>query len=398
MDARAVPRQRVALVPAPLLRPQLQVRAGPWRQRRRSMRLQGVVTARARGNRRAGSAMTGRVRPRPLEVTTCAPDALEVLASSLAVAALLACSPSPPGAAVAHIVAPGETLWSIAAANNLTTRTVAAYNGLSEDSQVVLGQTIQVPTDGRGLRRAAEAGLARRPLATPAAPRRRHGRARPHDDRRRAGPRRRAPTTCAPATRSARLAASSGVSLESMAAMNGLDPDGAAAGRHRAQAADRRARAAARLRAGARADASSRTPTRCRPPTRLGAADIQSVASQLRRLPLAGGRDRVAGERLQQRDGVLGQRARRDAGHAGHVGLRRSATSPAARWTRPRRPTTSTPACCTCGTCSQRDRRRRGAAIAGYYQGLGSVRRAGCTTTRSSTSPTCRRCARRFGG
>ena len=34
------------------------------------------------------------------------------------------------------------------------------------------------------------------------------------------------------------------------------------------------------------------------------------------------------------------------------------------------------------------------AAIAGYYQGLASVQRAACTTTRSSTSPTCRRCAR----
>ena len=36
--------------------------------------------------------------------------------------------------------------WSIAASNNLTTRTVAAYNGLSEDAQVVLGSTINVPT------------------------------------------------------------------------------------------------------------------------------------------------------------------------------------------------------------------------------------------------------------
>ena len=46
---------------------------------------------------------------------------------------------APAGAAVPHVVQPGETLWSIAAANNLTTRTVAAFNGLSENSQVVLG-------------------------------------------------------------------------------------------------------------------------------------------------------------------------------------------------------------------------------------------------------------------
>ena len=40
-----------------------------------------------------------------------------------------------------------------------------------------------------------------------------------------------------------------------------------------------------------------------------------------RRLALARRRDRVAGERLQQRDGLVRQRARRHAGDAGHVGL-----------------------------------------------------------------------------
>ena len=57
---------------------------------------------------------------------------------------------APASAEVAHTVQPGETLWSIAAANNLTTRTVAAYNGLSEDAQVVLGSTIRVPTSVEG--------------------------------------------------------------------------------------------------------------------------------------------------------------------------------------------------------------------------------------------------------
>jgi LysM repeat protein len=53
-------------------------------------------------------------------------------------------------AAAPHLVAPGETLWSISAANNLTTRTVAAYNGVSEDAQLVAGQTIEVPTVAEG--------------------------------------------------------------------------------------------------------------------------------------------------------------------------------------------------------------------------------------------------------
>jgi LysM repeat protein len=53
-------------------------------------------------------------------------------------------------AAVPHTVAPGETLWSIAAANNFTTRTVAAFNGLSEDAPVVAGQTLEIPTVAEG--------------------------------------------------------------------------------------------------------------------------------------------------------------------------------------------------------------------------------------------------------
>jgi LysM repeat protein len=53
-------------------------------------------------------------------------------------------------AAAPHIVAPGETLWSIAAANNFTTRTVAAYNGLPVDAQLLSGQTVEVPTVPEG--------------------------------------------------------------------------------------------------------------------------------------------------------------------------------------------------------------------------------------------------------
>src|ERR671921_98773 len=87
---------------------------------------------------------------------------------------LLLLGAAPAHAAVAHTVQPGETLWSIAAANNLTTRTVATFNGLSEDSQVVLGQTIQVPTTVEGYASLVDAGLApadpAQPAAAPAAP------------------------------------------------------------------------------------------------------------------------------------------------------------------------------------------------------------------------------------
>jgi hypothetical protein len=65
---------------------------------------------------------------------------------------------SPASAAVSHVVQPGETLWSISAANNLTTATVAAYNGISEDAQVILGETIDVPTVDEGAAALAAAG------------------------------------------------------------------------------------------------------------------------------------------------------------------------------------------------------------------------------------------------
>ncbi len=54
--------------------------------------------------------------------------------------------PATAGASVAHTVGPGETMWSIAAASNLTTRSLAAANGLPPGSRVVLGSTIQVPS------------------------------------------------------------------------------------------------------------------------------------------------------------------------------------------------------------------------------------------------------------
>lgn len=62
---------------------------------------------------------------------------------------LLVCAGSA-GASVPHTVEPGETLWSIAAASNLTTRTLAAANGLSPDANVVIGSTIQVPSESEG--------------------------------------------------------------------------------------------------------------------------------------------------------------------------------------------------------------------------------------------------------
>jgi murein DD-endopeptidase MepM/ murein hydrolase activator NlpD len=62
-------------------------------------------------------------------------------------------------AASPHVVQPGETLWSIAAANNFTTRTVAAFNGLAEDALVVEGATIEIPTVEEGAAALGAAGI-----------------------------------------------------------------------------------------------------------------------------------------------------------------------------------------------------------------------------------------------
>jgi soluble lytic murein transglycosylase-like protein len=75
--------------------------------------------------------------------------------SLLATLAALLAAPAA-GAHVVHTVAAGETLWGIAAKSNLTTRTVAVYNGLAPDAQVVLGSTLKIPTVAEG--KAALAG------------------------------------------------------------------------------------------------------------------------------------------------------------------------------------------------------------------------------------------------
>lgn len=89
--------------------------------------------------------------------------------TALVAGSIHATAPSGASAAVPHVVQPGETLWSIAAASNFTTRTVAAFNGLPEDAYVVAGETIQVPTVEEGAAALAAAGITPR-APDPAAP------------------------------------------------------------------------------------------------------------------------------------------------------------------------------------------------------------------------------------
>ena len=65
-------------------------------------------------------------------------------------AAMAACALVPAtSVAATHTVAPGETLWGIAYANNLPTSAVAAANGLSTEARVVAGTNLTIPAPGQ---------------------------------------------------------------------------------------------------------------------------------------------------------------------------------------------------------------------------------------------------------
>ena len=135
------------------------------------------------------------------------------LATPVALAALLALPAQAP-AEVPHTVQAGETLWSIAAANNFTTRALAAANGLPEDAQVVAGTTIQIPSE-------AEAAAALGATAAPAPRRRRSRRPGARDER---APRAGRLHRRSPATRCRTSPPRTASRVGQLAWMNGLDP------------------------------------------------------------------------------------------------------------------------------------------------------------------------------
>src|SRR4051794_20620620 len=225
----------------------------------------------------------------------------------------------PASAAIPHVVQPGETLWSIAAANNFTTRAFAAANGLSEDANVVAGTTLQVPSVAE-----ASTALGGAPVAAATGT---------------AAPKPMGGYLVRPGDTLTGLAARAGVSVQQMAFMNGLDPNGVLL-----------AGSALKLPTGAPVQTTAAAPTAVAPaapaPTpgpagadaapappgggarRAGADARPRLAGRhrgrrraQRRPGRAGLGDRLAGERLQQRDGLQRQRARRHAGAPGHVGV-----------------------------------------------------------------------------
>ena len=67
-------------------------------------------------------------------------------AAGLAVLLLATCLAAPAAASTSHTVQPGETLSGIAAANGLSTESLASWNGLAADAGVISGGSIVVPT------------------------------------------------------------------------------------------------------------------------------------------------------------------------------------------------------------------------------------------------------------
>ena len=111
----------------------------------------------------------------------------------------------PARAAAPHTVLPGETLWSIAASYNFTTRTIAAYNRLSDEASVYAGETIQIPTEAEGAAALASAGASPTSSSSSSAATASH--------------------IVMPGESLWSIAAANGLSVESLASSNGLASD-----------------------------------------------------------------------------------------------------------------------------------------------------------------------------
>jgi soluble lytic murein transglycosylase-like protein len=111
-------------------------------------------------------------------------------------------------AAVVHTVAPGETLWQLAAMNNMTTRSFAAANGLSPDAHIISGTTINIPSVAEAASALASAPAAAAPAMSSTAPPPMGG------------------YTVRWGDSLSAIAATARVPMSAISAMNGLDPNG----------------------------------------------------------------------------------------------------------------------------------------------------------------------------
>jgi N-acetylmuramoyl-L-alanine amidase len=192
---------------------------------------------------------------------------MRLIRPALLAAAAVALAPAAASASVDHTVAPGETLWTIAAAHNLTTRSFAAANGLAPDAQVIAGTTLKIPTVDEAARALAAAPAAPATAIAVGGP----GAA--------AAPEPLGAYTVRPGDTLSGLAATSRVPAAQIAQMNGLDPDGpllAGTVLKLPTGAPQPAGAAEPAPAVEHVPAASPEPT----PARVSAADIAAVAAR----------------------------------------------------------------------------------------------------------------------
>jgi len=121
-------------------------------------------------------------------------------------------TPAAASAGVPHVVAPGESLWGLATAQNMTTRAFAAANGLPHDARVVAGTTVQLPTPSEAAGALSQAAPG--PTSSAGAP----------ATAATAAPPVQGAYTVRPGDTLSGLAASSRIPVAQFAQMNGLDP------------------------------------------------------------------------------------------------------------------------------------------------------------------------------
>ena len=129
--------------------------------------------------------------------------------AAIAAAFLIAPAAAP---AFTHVVAPGESLSSVAATDGLTVEELAAANGLSGEAQLIAGTPLTIPEQGATI--SAEGGEA---TAAPLSAEGRETAATP------------APAggyVVQPGDTLSAIAAREGTTVEELASLNGLDPEG----------------------------------------------------------------------------------------------------------------------------------------------------------------------------
>ncbi|HET8980632.1 MAG TPA: LysM peptidoglycan-binding domain-containing protein [Solirubrobacteraceae bacterium] len=121
------------------------------------------------------------------------------------------CVPATASAAFMHVVAPGESLASVAATDGLSVNQLAAANGLSPNSQLIAGSSIAIPPQTGGISGSLVAGSpATASVTETAAPVSTSG----------------GGYTVQPGDTLSSIAARYGVTVDQLAAANGLSPSG----------------------------------------------------------------------------------------------------------------------------------------------------------------------------